>query len=405
MSLSVRLCASALVMTSVVMTATLSGCSLGQGKQNAAHASNAKKKMNSMKAATEWQTARGAFFAGDLDKALKHIDISLTQNNEVVKSHVLRGRIMLEMGNIEQAVVSFTRAGEMDPKAIEPKYFMGLLNERIAQKDKALDYYRQAAELDPTNAQYAVAAAEMMIDLGQMDQAKQYLESMTAAFEHNAGVRQTLGHIAMIQKDYPAAATYFNEARMLAPDDPTILEDVARASAAAGNFADAEYALAKLLSGESRKERRDLLVLRAQVLTKIDRLVDARSILIDLTHDSAGASDVEAWIAMGNVCYLLNDQTHLKQAVQRTVSLAPNRAEGYVLRGLLARKSQDFLAAQSNFKQATAIQPNAETYVLLGLTQLDLENAEEAKLSFKTALSIDPNSAEANELLSQFTAD
>ena len=47
-----------------------------------------------------------------------------------------------------------------------------------------------------------------------------------ANFPSSAGVRQTLGHIAMMKNDVKRAAELFNEARLLAPDDNGILEDL-----------------------------------------------------------------------------------------------------------------------------------------------------------------------------------
>lgn len=84
----------------------------------------------------------------------------------------------------------------------------------------------------------------MMIDLGRSDEAETYLTERGGSFENNAGVRQTLGHLAMMRSDSTKAVALFNEARLLAPDDNAILEDLARAQVAATQFADAESNLA-----------------------------------------------------------------------------------------------------------------------------------------------------------------
>ena len=104
-----------------------------------------------------------------------------------------------------------------------------------------------AAQLDPASPQYSLAAAEMMIDQCHLDQADDFLRARGPAFEHVAGVRQTLGHIAMMRGEHEAAAAFFNEARLLAPDDKAILEDLVRAQVAIGQYAQAEFNLTRLL--------------------------------------------------------------------------------------------------------------------------------------------------------------
>src|SRR5262245_44194168 len=91
------------------------GC-VGHGKHTAEHLSAAKTKMEAMKSATEYKMAEQAFLGNDLPKALKHIDYSISLNEKVARSHVLRGRTFMEMGDLESAAACFTHALELDPK-------------------------------------------------------------------------------------------------------------------------------------------------------------------------------------------------------------------------------------------------------------------------------------------------
>src|SRR5262245_8626524 len=63
------------------------GC--GHGRYTREHISAAKTKMEALKSATEYKMAEQAFLSGDLPKALKHVEYSLSLNNPVAKSHVL----------------------------------------------------------------------------------------------------------------------------------------------------------------------------------------------------------------------------------------------------------------------------------------------------------------------------
>lgn len=365
------------------------GC-MGHGSHTGPQVSQAKEKMNAMKAATEWQTARQAFFGGDLNKALKHVNVSIGLNGDVAKSHVLKGRILMESSDLEGAAQSFERAEALEPDNVEAQYYQGTLYERLGQKDLARERYLKAAELDAANPQYAIAAAEMMIDLGKLEQAEGYLRSRRAAFQHNAGVRQTLGHIATMKGDHAAAATLFNEARLLAPDDLAILEDYARAQFENKEYAESEYALGKVLVKDENGTRRDLRLMRAECLMKLDRLVEARTVLADMTRQGAGASDAAVWVQFGQVSYKMKDFPRVKVAASRVIAIDPKRPEGYMLRALFAKATGDLALAESSLVESIQARPTSDAWLLLGVVQRDQNKSEASQRSFQEAGKLDP---------------
>src|ERR1043165_9080591 len=329
----VRHTARALALGAGLSVALLAGCSPGHGQSTSKQMSRAVATVAGIKAGNLYTQAKQSYLAGDLDKATRYIDQSLTINPSVPDSHVLRGRILLEQDELEEAKNSFMRAEALKPSGVEAQYYLGIVFERFNQTDKALERYTRAAELEPNNPQYAVAAAETMMDLHQLDKAEEFLTSRSTAFEHNAGVRQTLGHIAMMKGDSEAACKHFDDARLLAPDDTGILEDLVRAQVATHQFGDAESRIARLLKGTPAGERRDLRLLPARVRThqlgeaeskiarllkgtpagerrdlrllqarcmmNLDRPEEARQVLLDITRDSAGPNDADARIPPG----------------------------------------------------------------------------------------------------------
>lgn len=379
-------------------TLTLVGCA-GHGNYTTEKISAAKEKMEMMKSGTEWEMARQSFLAGDLDKALKAVDRSIALNPQVAKSHVLRGRVMFEKGDMEQALASLQKAQAIDPKLADAPYYSGLVFERLDQKDKALEQYQMAAEIEPSNAQYTIVSAEMLIDLGKIDDAQSYLESKSQTFEHNAAVRQVLGHIALMKQDPKTAVRLFDEARLLAPEDQAILEDLARAQIKTEQYGDAEVYLAKLLSTKEYQDRRDLQHLRARCLTALDRKLEARDTLIKLTDGQDGQNDIEAWIALGQLCYTMKDNNRLRQASGRVMAVAPQRAEGYILRALMLRRANDFKGAEEMINKAIERKQDTDSLVLLGLIQQDQKQFQQARETFERALKLSPTSPQAAQAL------
>jgi len=387
--------------TCLVASLTLGACAR-HGKHTTAQINLATQRMAELKSATEYQMANQAFLAGDLPKALKHVTFSLELNPEIAKTHILKGRVLLEMSKIDESSLSLQKAASIDASNVDAAYFQGLLAERIDRKEEALTHYTHANTLDPTNPQYAIAAAEMLVALGRADEAQTFLTDRREQFDHSAGVRQILGHIAMLRNDATTASRLFSEARLLAPDDTTIVEDLIRAQIATGDFGQAEFNLARLLAAPRNKDRRDLLQMRARCLVQIERPVEARDLLLALTRDDAAAADPQTWIFLGQTAVALRDMPRVRLASTRAIALAPKNADGYVLRALYQRNSGNPEAAEATLKEAVRLDPSCENLILLGLTQQELGKATDAAATFRAAAAADPADPRAEKLLAAF---
>jgi tetratricopeptide (TPR) repeat protein len=378
----------------------LSGCAGKRGNYTAEQLAVANSRVSGFKAGNAYDQARQAYLAGDLDKARKQVDNSIIVNPSVPKTHVLRARILIEQSDLEGALQSLRTAEALEPTNVEAQYYTGIVYERFSQPAEALVYYKKAAELEVSNPQHAVAAAEMMIDLGKLDDAEEYLGSRTGSFEHNAGVRQTLGHIAMLKGDHARAAQLFNDARMLAPDDSGILEDLVQAQIATGRIAEAEFNLAKLMKIPENSGRRDLRHMQARCLLALDRPVEARELLMALSNEEGGSKDVETWIALGNVSFVLRDFNRVRMSASRVIALAPSRPEGYTLRALWHRQQGDPNSALRCADDAVARRgKDTEPLLLRAMLLEELEQTAAAQETYRQVLSEDPNNTTAKRAL------
>lgn len=379
----------------------LSGCAAKHGKYTSEALARANNNVSGLKAGNAFEQARQSYLAGDLGKALKSVDNSITINPNVDKSHVLRGRILIEQSDLEGALLAFQRAEALNPQNTEAQYYMGIVFERFSQPQPAFERYSKAAELEPSNPQYVVAAAEMLIDMNQLAEAESFLEQRKSSFDHNAGVRQTLGHIAMLKGEHAKALTYFNDARLLAPDDSGILEDLVQAQITMGRFAEAEFNLTKLLKVPDNKDRRDLKQLQARCLLSLDRPVEARDILTALTTDEAGAMDLQSWIDLGNVSWVLRDMHRVRMSASRVSALAPGRPEGYVLRAMWHRQQGDLTSAlkcadDAVSRRGTSTQP----LLLRAMIHEEMKATGLAQADYRTVLQEDPSNSAASMALS-----
>jgi cytochrome c-type biogenesis protein CcmH/NrfG len=127
-------------------------------------------------------------------------------------------------------------------------------------------------------------------------------------------------------------------------------------------------------------------------------------VLLDLTSDDAGQKDVEAWVMLGNTSYMLRDLNRVRMAYTRTIALAPDRMEGYMLRSLWQRKQGDLPPALASVDKAIERRGSSvEPLLLKGVILRDMGREAESISTFKTVLAQDPTNAQAKQAISAVT--
>lgn len=373
---------------SVILTGAslLGACSGQHGAYTSAALKQSEQRLGAIKAGAEFETARQQFLSGDLPKALKTIDTSVSLAPTVTKSHVLRGRILLEMGEYEDALNAFATAIELDPGHVEANFHRGVAFERISRWDEALTQYEKVATLDPTESRFIVAQAEMLLELRRRDESRAILESALERFPNSAAVRHSLASVALLDGSTDLAARLLREARLLAPEDTGVLEDLARAEMSNGRYAEAEEALRELLSADDMVARRDLMHMRVRCLIEMNRLVDARTALLALTGDRKGEADRHAWLTLGRVALKLNDMPRLRTSASRLMALEPTKPDGRLLMAAWQRRRGDLEGSLRSINAAIELAPRQEeAWVMRGVVLGELGKSAEASEALRVA--------------------
>lgn len=382
----------------------LAGCA-GQGNHTSKGSLKSQERLAQVKSGVEYQTAERQFMAGDLEKALRTIERSISINPAVSKSHTLRGRVYLEMASYDEARECLMMALELDPASVQAHYFLGIIDERTSRFAEALERYTRAMQLEPGDAQYVVAASEMYVQLGQGEKAEALLRESMGRFPTTAALRHTLGQLSAMRGDDAAALEWFNQARLLAPEDQVILEDLTRTLVALDQYGQAETNLNEMLREKANAGRVDLQMLHIRCLAALDRLGEARTALGLLLDKPEHKSDVQGWIMMGNLAARMNDTGRLRTAVARVLALAPDRPEGYALKSMLMRQLKRPADALSAINTAISIHgQDPDLWVMRGLIQGEMGQQAEARASLLNAQRIDPGNRNAQTLIAMDSA-
>lgn len=375
----------------------LAGCA-GPTKTGLENRAAAYERMATINSKLSYDQAEQAFEAGNFDKALREVATAIERHPTAPAYHLLQGRIYLETHRLESAVGCFKEAMELAPDYAEAEYFTGIVFQRWSDDQKAYEHYSHAAELDPSSVQFLMASAETLVELGEVETAKALINTRLSRFENNAALRHLLGRIAQLQHDPAGAIQLFTEARLLNPDDPTLLEELAWAQFDAGDFGDCYESVEQLgRFGVITEERTDLVHLEARCLSFMGRMSEARNVYLQLSRDRANDADV--WVELGSVAWELGDFRRVALSGVRAIALAPDRFEGYMLKGVSEESLGRATEAVAFFRQAADRAPfDVSPHLLLGQALEQAGDYDGARRAYEAAMAADPTNSDADVL-------
>ncbi|MCC7146608.1 MAG: tetratricopeptide repeat protein [Phycisphaeraceae bacterium] len=361
---------------------------------------NADARWKRMRSTLMLQMADQQFSAGDLDEAEKTLSQATLVDGKNPKLYTLSGRVAVERGQLERAFHLFKQSIELDPKLPEPHYYLGIVMQRWQQFDDAGKEYQAAYDLEPDNVAYLLAVGEMMVAADRPQDAMNLFENKLVYFDQNAALRAAIGKLHMMAGQAPQAVDYFRKASVLDPENSQYIEDLAAAQLAARQFEDSITTLRRLTTRLDFKDRRDIHLMLGRAYLQAERFDDAKSIFMRQTRQDA--TDVEAWIGLGETSWASGDITATQYAAERLIRIAPNRHEGYLLAGMVSQKRQQWPAALSFFDKAVKVAPDQVMAILLrGLSYQQVGKKTQAVADFQHVLELDPHNTQARQLLSQ----
>jgi tetratricopeptide (TPR) repeat protein len=369
-----------------------------------------------------YQVAEQQYKVGDLAKCRESLKSALAVPTPYAPMHVLAARVELEGGSLDVAATQLKEALTIDGSKAEPLYLLGVVYQRWQKFETACDYYQQACDKSPSEALYVLAVAEMRITLGQLDQARQFLEDKAVYFEQSAAMRVALARIAVLQHDPTAAARYYRDASLLLPEDKNLRWTYAQSLFDAGKFADAARiledlrrdppTLPKSRDGLSKSDTTDadtdqvaavsvkqsLLMTLGESYVALKRPMDARDCFQEIIR--AQPDNVSAYLALGKTCLMSNDLGTTTAAAQKALRFDPENVPAMILQAAVLQKQEKWSESLDMLNKAARAAPKDSIVLCMrGISQLKLGQNDVAADSFQKAVALHPNDAWANELL------
>lgn len=286
---------------------------------------------------------------GRLDDALVAAETEKKIADDPGETDMLLGKIYLQKENYEQALEAYTRALGKRPNDWSCYYGLATASARLGHREEAAEY---TAKFNELRAKLDKRIERRMESMGQ-------------------GVRRRAGPI--LAETLVDAGRAYHEYRRLQKAEACWQ----RAAAVDAENTSCRRLLVSLYRNSRRQE--DALDV-CQQLTRIDPGNASYRVLTGLVLAELGRFDLA------------------EQAMRQSISLAPERAEGYeALARFLLRRSGELAEAKTLAEKAAALEPTARNYALLSTACSRNRDRTGALAAIERAVALAPDNEEFRE--------
>lgn len=318
----------------------------------------------------------------EFDKALAAIDALAKKQPKEPLPLQLRGRVLLQKGDLAGARAAFEQALALDADYYEALAALSAVDVREGKASAAEQRLREAVKRKPANAPAWLLLADVKVASGGTPQEiTELLQKAVEAAPTDKAPRVALVEHLLRQNDAKGALSAAQAAAVAQPDVPEVLDALGRAHSAAGEFNQAMSTFGKLQGMLPNSPLPHLRMADAQARHK-DPNAAMQSLrkALELQPDLLLAQRALAELA------LRNGKASDALAVAKTVQQQrPKSPAGYVMEGDVHSFNKAFGAAAQAYRNGLKQQPSAELAIKL-----------------HTALTLDGKGAEAERAASEW---
>lgn len=333
-------------------------------------------------------------------------------------SGILWGRYAMVLhahGFADAAHIGYAAAARLDPKNPQWPYLQGdLYLDGTIGPAEALPHFELAASLSPPESLARLRMAEMLLELGRLDEAEQEYRKVLAVQKQDPQAQLGLGRLAVARRQYRQALSFLQPAA----EHPRVRKSASALLASVfdrlGDRASADAArtrLAKMPSDPMRSDDPVTQVLqlevgiraelaRAQGLMEQERFREMLAAVEDAVHRYPDS--FEAWDALSIARGLADDPAGAERAARRSVQLVPKNADAWLGLGKMMISQRRFKDAAEPLQTSIALNPHSgEAYFSLGECRKGLGEFAAAAEAYRETIRRLPDHSAARQRLEE----
>jgi tetratricopeptide (TPR) repeat protein len=183
-----------------------------------------------------------------MDEAIASYKKAIELDPKNVLFYNVLGHVLAGKGQLDEAIACYRKTIALDPKSVGAHELLGDVLARKGQVDEAIACWRKAAELAPMNAAALSNLGATLTGKGQWDEAILYLKKAIALDPKNAGVLSNLGGALAGKSQWDEAIPYLKKAIALDPKNAGAHNNLGGVLASKGQLDEAIACIQKALA-------------------------------------------------------------------------------------------------------------------------------------------------------------
>ena len=386
----------------VILSVMFAGCQLPSTDETAKQSMEG---MLKQRASTLYDMACQDFAAGDLAAARQKALEAQQHDKDSARIRMLLVKIYIESGEYNAAQKELRILQQQQPTSAKVYYLGGVIHQKQGNLEEALANYKLSFQQNNTDIAPVVAAAEVMVAMGEVQQAQDYLQRHLKLAEHDPGAYEVAGRIAMRLKEPKKAINHFEQAIALDHKNKRYKEMLATAYFAAEDYAKAAAIIETLLKIKEYNPPGWILAKLGDSDYALGRADDAVNAFKAATQKSPGNADYWASLAKANM--LKGDTVATIKAANQARRIDKAHLDASLLLGLALIRQERAKEALRVLHYAQKSHPKVPMlHCLLGNAYLAIGKPDKAKAEqcYEYALHLDPNNIVAQKQLSKLKA-
>lgn len=337
---------------------------------------------------------------GQLDRARNKALEALALESDHVEARILLGKVYIEKGHYPAAVRELARACQLRPRSAEAMFLLAVALEKDTRYAEALQRYQRAYALDPKNVSAIQGAAEVMVLMGRVEQAQDFVEGYLADAPEHPGLFETAGRLAIMRRQYDRAARHFRQACDLNYENVAYVEAMGRAQFLAGQYEPAAETLKGLTERKAYTAPVWVYTMLGDCYMALDRPFKARDAYYVATERKP--EDAGVWLNLAKAAMKLGDTARAILSAHQALSCEPRCLEATMVLGYALIRANRASEAVAVLSAAADKHPkDGMVQCLLGRAYAAVGNRAEAQRRYELASRLDPSNRVARELLAE----
>jgi cellulose synthase operon protein C len=244
--------------------------------------------------------------------------LKLDPKNAAAMQRVAYG--LFQQKNVDGALEKLREAAKADPLMLTPEAVLAQFYQRAGDRENVTKWMTAAVTAAPKNVKTQLAAGQWALETGRLDDARKHSIAAIRIDPKLQQVKLFRGAIAMFERDYEAAESYFESALKQSPNDFSLRNNLAVALIeqpdAAKNRRALEFAEANVKQFPQAVEAASTY---GWVLYKLNRVEDAEKALVAAAP--AASTDLDVAYVIARVSVDRGRKAEAKQLLETALKL------------------------------------------------------------------------------------